>query len=103
MAMLMIYAMGNVADSTANNSAIIIRAVGAEKYALFSFFFAYYVIGLPGAYTTSCVFNVGYQGVWYSLVTAYWLMLILMGVRIFTLDWKKSVEEIHKKHVNEVN
>mmetsp|Transcript_33114 Transcript_33114/g.30019 ORF Transcript_33114/g.30019 Transcript_33114/m.30019 type:complete len:219 (+) Transcript_33114:604-1260(+) len=52
-AMLGIFAMGNVADSTANNSAIILRAVGAEKYVLYSFMFAYYVIGLPGGYVTS--------------------------------------------------
>ena len=94
--------MGNIADSTANITAIILRALGQEECVFYGFLLAYYVIGLPAAYVMGIELGYGFKGVWHGLIIGYWVMLGLMAIRLFTLNWKENILKIHRNHSDDI-
>lgn len=96
--MLTIYAMGNIADSTANITAIILRALNQEDTVFYCFLLAYYIVGIPLAFFLGISFKIGYKGIWYGLITGYWIMLVLMIIRMLTLNWEENIKKVYMVH-----
>ena len=57
------------------------------KYSLFS----YWVVNLPLIYLLAFHFQLGYDGVLFSLLTAQLLISNSMNYIVFTADWNRAV------------
>lgn len=56
---------------------------------------AYYCISIPLAFILGIVLEIGYKGVWFGLISGYWVMFALMGVQLVSLDWEESIRAVH--------
>lgn len=93
--MLIIYFFGMIGDLCCNTFAYLLRTLGQDRFILKSFIGCYYGIGV----TLSLIFSVwlgyGFYGVWGSLLTGCYVMLILNTIRFWKLDWAYEVKKIY--------
>lgn len=92
-----IYCFGMHGDLCCNCFAYILRTLGQEKFVLKGFVLCYYGIGVAFSLITSIGLGWSYVGVWGSIITGCYVMLIVNFFRFRKLDWEKEVRTIAKE------
>ncbi|XP_018812031.1 protein DETOXIFICATION 53-like isoform X2 [Juglans regia] len=54
--------------------------------------FAFYLIGLPVAILITFVYNVGFLGLWFGLLSAQFSCLFMMGYALIHTDWRYQIK-----------
>jgi len=92
--MLVYYCWCLPADVTSNTLGSSLRALGCDRYVFKAFIFAYYAVGTLFSYLLGIRFHIGFKGIWAGLLMGYYVMLILMVLKLWKLKWKGAIHEI---------
>jgi len=93
--MLTIYCIGGMYfDLFCNALAYLLRTLGQERFVLKWFFWCYYGVGVTLSIITSIFLGYGYYGVWISLLTGCFIMMIITIFKLKGLDWSVEVNKI---------
>lgn len=79
-----------------------IKALGIQRKMMKLNFIAYWMINLPLCYFLVFRVQVGYKGIWMSIVTAQTFLAVCFHIMIEITDWKKVGEESLQRQKNEL-
>lgn len=91
---LTFYTFGMHADLCCNTLAYLLRTLGQERFVLKGFFFSYYGVGVSLSLITAIGLGFSYAGVWASLITGCFIMLMINTYKLFNIDWDFEVRKI---------
>jgi len=92
-----IYAIAHLADTNVNNLSTVLRTMGRETEVLICFIVCYVGINLGGQYIFGVWLRYGYIAFWVSFTASVYVMLVLMMVKVCSMDWDHEIKAVKEK------